>query len=330
MTQNVVHSGAGPNDPIPEIEETLDVPGVTLYKRGPRHTPEELLAALQDADVSICWHEPYTREVLANVPRLKAVIRTGVGVDTVDLDAATDYGIVVANFPEFCTREVANHAIVLMMACAKKVALLDRTLRAKGWAAARDLRSPMGAIHDETLGLIAFGKIAQATARIAQALDMQVIAYDPFADPAVFEHAGVESVSLEELAARSDYVSCHLPLSNQTRGMLDAAFFGRMKPTAYFVNTGRGGVVAEADLIAAIENKQIAGAGLDVFESEPMRPDHPFLAMDNVVLTPHTASYADETFSVRDYDVGQTALTILKGDVPKWVANPAVLDHRRR
>jgi D-3-phosphoglycerate dehydrogenase len=143
MTQNVVHSGAGPNDPIPEIEETLDVPGVTLYKRGPRHTPEELLAALQDADVSICWHEPYTREVLANVPRLKAVIRTGVGVDTVDLDAATDYGIVIANFPEFCTREVANHAIVLMMACAKKVALFDRTLRAKGWAAARNLRSPM-------------------------------------------------------------------------------------------------------------------------------------------------------------------------------------------
>ncbi len=330
MTKNVVHSGAGPNDPIPKVTEALDVPGVALHKRGPCHTPQELLVALQDADVSICYHEPYTGEVLANVPRLKAVIRTGVGVDTVDLGAATDYGIVIANFPEFCTREVANHAIVLMMACAKKVGLFDRTLRAKGWGAARDLRSPMGPIHDETLGLIAFGNIARAVAKVAQALDMKVIAHDPFVDAAVFEEAGVESVSLEELAARSDYVSCHLPLNDHTRGMLDAAFFSRIKPTAYFINTGRGGVVKEADLIAALQSGQIAGAGLDVFESEPMGPDHPFLAMDNVVLTPHTASYADETFGTRDRDVGLTALTILEGNVPRWVANPAVLDHRRK
>ena len=330
MTQNVVHSGAGPNDPIPEVTEALDVPGVALHKRGPCRTPEELLAALQDADVSICYHEPYNREVLANVPRLKAVIRTGVGVDTVDLDAATEHGVLIANFPEFCTREVANHAIVLMMACAKKVGLLDRTLRAKGWGAARDLRSPMGPIHGETLGLIAFGKIAQAAARIAQALDMRVIAYDPFVEAAVFDEAGVEPVSLEELAARSDYVSCHLPLSNATRGMLDASFYGKMKPTAYFINTGRGGVVAEADLIAALQSGRIAGAGLDVFESEPVGPDHPFLGMDNVVLTPHTASYADETFGTRDRDVGLTALAILRGEVPRWVANPAVLDHWRK
>ena len=330
MTQNVIHSGAGPNDPLPEIAETLDRPGVALHKRGPCHTPEELLEALRDADVSICWHEPYTREVLANVPRLKGVIRTGVGVDTVDLDAATEYGIVIANFPEFCTREVANHAIVLMMACAKKIGLFDRTLRAEGWNAARTFRSPMGPIHDETLGLIAFGNIARAAARVAHALDMEVIAYDPFVDAAVFEAEGVEPVSLEELAARSDYVSCHLPLNDHTQGILDAAFFSRMKPTAYFVNTSRGGVVNEADLIAALQNGQIAGAGLDVFESEPIGPDHPFLAMNNVVLTPHTASYADETFSVRDRDVGLTALTILEGGVPRWVANPAVLDHWRK
>ena len=330
MTQNVVHSGDSPNDPIPEVTQALDVPGVTLHKRGPCHTPQELLEALRDADVSICYHEPYTREVLANVPRLKGVIRTGVGVDTVDLDAATEYGIVVANFPEFCTREVANHAIVLMMVCAKKVGTLDRVLRRDGWAAARNLRSPMGPIHDETLGLIAFGKIAQAAARIAHALDMQVIAYDPFVDAAVFETAGVESVSLKELATRSDYISCHLPLNDHTRGMLDASFFGHMKPTAYFVNTGRGGVVAEADLIAALQGGQLAGAGLDVFASEPMAPDHPFLSMDNVVLTPHTASYADETFGKRDHDVGLTALSLLRSEIPRWVANPAVLDHRRK
>lgn len=326
MSKNVVHTGAGPSDPIPEVTQELDVPGVTLIKRGPCHTPEALLQALHDADVSICYHEPYTREVLANVPRLKGVIRTGVGVDTVDLDAATEYGILVANFPDFCTREVANHAIVLMMACAKKVALFDRILRRKGWNAARAYRSPMGAIHDQTLGLVAFGAIPQATAKVAQAMDMRVIAYDPYVDAEVFEAAGVEPVGLHELAKQSDYVSCHLPLTDATHGMLDDKFFARMKPTAYFVNTGRGGVVAEKDLIAALETGQIAGAGLDVFESEPLASDHPFLSMDQVVLTPHTASYADETFSVRDHRVGKTALTILAGEIPKFVANPAVLD----
>ena len=153
--------------------------------------------------------------------------------------------------------------------------------------------------------------------------------YDP-ATPLDIEEAGVESVSLKELAARSDYISCHLPLNDHTRGMLDASFFGHMKPTAYFVNTGRGGVVAEADLIAALQGGQLAGAGLDVFASEPMAPDHPFLSMDNVVLTPHTASYADETFGKRDHDVGLTALSLLRGEIPRWVANPAVLDHRRK
>ncbi len=263
MTKNVVHTGAGPKDLIPEVSEALDVSGVTLHKRGPRRTPQALIEALQDADVSICWHEPYTRQVFANAPRLKGVIRTGVGVDTVDLEAATEYGIIVANFPDFCTREVANHAIVLMMACAKKVVRLDRTLRAEGWATARDLRWPMGPIHGETLGLIAFGNIARETARLARCLGMEVIAYDPYVDAAVFEQAGVESVSLEELASRSDYVSCHLPLNEQTRGMLNAAFFYRMKPTAYFINTSRGAVVEEADLVAALQEGRMAGAGLE-------------------------------------------------------------------
>jgi D-3-phosphoglycerate dehydrogenase len=326
MTKNVVHTGAAPQDAIPEVAKELDVPGVNLIQRGPCETSEALLAALHDADVSICYHEPYTRQVLANVPRLKGVIRTGVGVDTVDLDAATDYGIIVANFPDFCTREVANHAIVLLMACAKKVGLLDRVLRREGWNAARTHRSPMGAIHDQTLGLVAFGAIPRAAAKIAQAMDIKVLAYDPFVEPDVFRQAGVEAVTLYELAERSDYVSCHLPLNDATHRMLDGKFFARMKPTAYFINTGRGGVVAEADLIAALQTGQIAGAGLDVFESEPLAADHPFLSMDQVVLTPHTASYADETFAARDRRVGKTALAILAGEIPQFVANRAVLD----
>ena len=154
----VVHTGVGPEDPREEETRILDVPDVQFIKRGPCDTPEEVLEAVRDADVAICIGEPYTREVLANVPRLKAVVRIGVGVDTIDLQAATEQGILVAYFPDFCTREVANHAVAFLLACAKKILHLDHTLRTEGWNAARALRPPMGCIHGETLGIVGLGR----------------------------------------------------------------------------------------------------------------------------------------------------------------------------
>ncbi len=326
----VVHTGAGPDDSCLEERKALDkAADIELIKRGRCRTPEEVLEAVRDAHVGLCYSEPYTREVLANAPHLKGVVRYGVGVDTIDLEAATEYGVVVAHFPNFCTREVANHAIMHLLACAKKLRQLDHLLRTEGWEAARAIRSPMGTIHGETLGLLAFGNIAQATAERARALEMNIIAYDPFVEDAVFEEANVEPVGLEELASRSDYVSCHIPLNPDTEDMIDASFFEQMKPTAYFVNTSRGGVVKEADLIKVLEEGRIAGAGLDVFASEPIGSDHPFLEMDNVVLTPHTASSADETYAQRDRDVGVAAVALARGKLPQHVANPDVLDHRR-
>jgi phosphoglycerate dehydrogenase-like enzyme len=158
---------------------------------------------------------------------------------------------------------------------------------------------------------------------------MRVIAYDPYLPAESFADAGVESVSLEDLAARSDYVSCHLPLNAETRGLLDRRFFARMKPTAYFVNTSRGAVVQESDLIEALTEGRIAGAGLDVFMQEPIGPDHPFCQMDNVVLTPHTASYSDDTMATQRRRIGRDALAVCRGGLPQFVANPEVLDHRR-
>lgn len=330
MKQVVAFAHLAPGTEVVEELEALDAPDIEIRLCGPCKTPEEVLAAVQDADVAMCMKEPYTREVLASLPRLKMVMRYGVGVDTVDLEAATEYGIVVGHFPDFCIPEVANHALAHLLVCAKKMRLMDHLMRTDGWAAARAPLSPMGPIHGETVGLIAFGNIARAMAKRAQALDMEVIAYDPFVAADVFEAAGVQAVSLDELAARSDYVSCHLPLNEQTRAMLDARFFSQMKPSAYFINTGRGAVVAEADLIAALESGQIAGAGLDVFEHEPIPVDHPFCAMDNVTLTPHTASYADQTMAVRRRRVGYSTLAVLRGGLPEFVANPQVLDRRRK
>jgi D-3-phosphoglycerate dehydrogenase len=313
-----------------EEMEALDAPDIDLQLRGRCQTPQEVLEAVRDADVALCMHEPYTREVLANAPRLRAVMRYGVGVDTIDLDAATEFGIIVAHLPDFCIEEVANHALTHVLACAKKLRHLDHLVRTQGWDEARAIRAPMGPIHGETLGLIAFGNIARATARRGQALNMQVIAYDPYVSPEAYEEAGVESVSLDELAARADYVSCHLPLNPSTQGMLDAAFFRQMKPTAYFINTGRGAVVVEADLIAALVEGRIAGAGLDVFQSEPISPDHPLCAMGNVTLTPHTASYADETFAIRRRRIGHNVLAMCRGELPEFVANRQVLEAENR
>ena len=325
----VVHTGAQPGAPLPEERESLDRPDIEFVLRGRCSTPQAVLEAVRDADAALCYSEPYTREVFAGAPRLKVVVRYGIGVDTIDLDAATDYGVIVANLPDFCIEEVANHALALLLACAKKVLRIDRLIRTAGWAAARDTLSPMGAIHDQTLGLIAFGNIARALARKAKALSMNVTAYDPYVKPEVFAEMGVESVTMDDLLARSDYVSCHLPLAAQTRGMIDASLFARMKPTAYLINTSRGAVVNEQDLIEALRSGRIAGAGLDVFEREPIAPDHPFCAMENVVLTPHSASYADATFASMRRRVGKSAVAVLEGGLPEFVANPAVLGHRR-
>lgn len=325
----VVHTGAGADRDLSQELKSLECEHIELRRMGPRRTPEAVLDAVRDADVALCGGEPYTREVFQGAPGLKAVIRYGVGVDTIDLDAATEFGVVIGHMPDFCIPEVANHALVLLLDCAKKVRHLDATMRAQGWMAARNLLTPMGPIHGETVGLLAFGHIAREMARRCQVMDMNVIAYDPFVSPEAGAEAGVEMVSLEDLAARSDYVSCHLPLSPRTRGMIDASFFARMKPSAYFVNTSRGAVVKEADLIAALQTGQIAGAGLDVFESEPLAAGHPFLSMDNVTVTPHSASWADETFAVMRWRIGKDARAVCEGGLPDFVANPAVLDHRR-
>ncbi len=325
----VVHTGAQAGAALPEERESLDRSDIEFVLLGRCATPQAVTEAVCNADAALCYGEPYTRDVFAGAGRLKVVVRYGIGVDTIDLDAATEHGVMVANFPDFCIEEVANHALVLMLDCAKKITRVDRIIRNQGWAQAKTIQSPMGPIHDQTLGLIAFGNIARSLARKAQALRMDVIAHDPFVKPEVFAEMGVESVTMDDLLARSDYVSCHLPLTAQTRGMINADLFGRMKPTAYFINTSRGAVVNEPDLIEALRAGRIAGAGLDVFEKEPLAADHPFCAMENVVLTPHSASYADATFASMRRRVGKAALTVLQGGIPEFVANPAVLNHRR-
>jgi D-3-phosphoglycerate dehydrogenase len=329
MKKLAVHTAAGPDAEMPIERGILDVPDVEFRLAGRCRTPEDVAEAVREADVALCGMEPFTDAVFAAAPNLKMVIRYGVGVDTVDLHAATEHGVIVGHFPDFCIEEVANHALTHMLAGAKKFTRQDRAVREGRWGSARSFLAPMGAIKGETLGLVAFGNIAQAMATRGKALGMQVIAHDPYASAETFDAAGVESVSLDDLTARSDYISCHLPLNDATQGMLDGAFFAAMKPTAYFINTGRGRVVNEPELIAALVAGEIAGAGLDVFDTEPIDADHPLCAMENVTLTPHTAAYSDVARESLSCRLATDVLAVCRGGTPEFVANPAVMERRR-
>ena len=286
----------------------------------------EAIEAMAGADIVINAGVELSREVIEETEGVQAILVGSHGFNHIDHEAATDQGIMVVNSAGFCTEEVSNHAILLLMSCAKKLTQLNDLVKAGKWGAeTRAAIMPMAQIYDQTLGLVAFGNIARAVARKAQAFGMDVIAYDPYCPPWIAREYRVRLVgSLEELAAESDFVSVHTPLNNQTRGLLGADFFRAMKPTAYFVNTCRGPVVDEAALIAALQDGEIAGAGLDVFEEEPTYPENPLLKMDNVVVTPHSAGSSNISRIRSGAQVGQETSRLLRGTFPMSVVNPEV------
>ncbi len=286
----------------------------------------ETIEAMAGADIVINAGVPIPREVIEETEGVQAIVVGSHGFNHIDHNAATDQGIMVVNSAGFCTEEVSNHAILLLLACAKKLTQLNDLVKAGKWGAeTRAAIMPMVPIYDQTLGLVAFGNIARATARKAQAFGMDVIAYDPYCPPWIAREYRVRLVgSLEELAAESDFISVHTPLNPETEGLLGADFFGAMKPTAYFVNTCRGPVVDEAALIKALQDGDIAGAGLDVFEQEPTSSDNPLLSMDNVVVTPHSAGSSNMSRIRSGVQVGQETSRLLSGSFPMSIVNPEV------
>ena len=286
----------------------------------------EAIEAMAGADIVINAGVALSREVIEETEGVQAIMVGSHGFNHIDHEAATDQGIMVINSAGFCTEEVSNHAILLLLACAKKLAQLNDLVKAGKWGAeTRAAIMPMVPIYDQTVGLVAFGNIARATARKAQAFGMEVIAYDPYCPPWIAREYRVRLVgSLEELAAESDFVSVHTPLNNETQGLLGESFFKAMKPTAYIVNTCRGPVIDEGALIAALQSGEIAGAGLDVFEEEPTPSDNPLLKMDNVVVSPHSAGSSNMSRVRSGVQVGQETSRLLNGTFPMSIVNPEV------
>ena len=282
---------------------------------------EDIPAHVADADGIICGYRQVGRDIFEAAPNLKVVVRYGIGFDNIDWQSATEFDIVVCNITDYCINEVATHAMSLLLALNRKVVAHNNAAR----AGERVPLGPSGPLYGETLGLVAFGHIAQQAAIRAQAFGLNVIAYDPFADPAVAEAAGVRLTSLEEVM-QADYVSVHPPMSPETRGMIGAEQLALMRPHAYLITTCRGGVVNEQALYDALKNGQIAGAGVDVWDPEPVHKDHPLLEFDNVIATPHSAYYSDASGPLLLERVGEAAADVLRGYLPRSVVNRAVLD----
>ncbi len=325
MSIVVVHADAFEAPEAYSIERAVVEAAGGEFRLTRARSEAELIANLAQADAVLVSAAPITATVVASLSA-KVVVRYGVGLDTLDIPALSAAGIVVAHVPDFCQSEVANHTLALLLACAKKLVPLDRAVRAGQWRAGP--LGPMQHITDQTLGLVAYGNIAKAVAKRAAAFDLRVLAWDPYAQ----DFSGAEAVpTLAELLARSDFVSLHTPLTPETHHLINAETLALMKPSAYLINTARGPVVHEAALVAALQAGAIAGAGLDVFETEPLGGDSPLLSsgsvvLDNVVLLPHSASYSDRAFAGLRRRVAEAAIDVcVRNQWPEFPHNRAQL-----
>ena len=317
-----------------ELEQALVAAVTDLDVRllGRASTSEdELIRAGEEADaLLVSTREAITRRVLENIPRVRVISRYGVGLDNVDLEAAADAGIVVTHYPGYCTAEVADHALAMILALNRRIVEQDRALREGAWVAhgpatRRILRGPIQPLREQTLGIIGFGRIGQAVAARARAFGLTIVAADPYVDPQVVRDVGVEPVTLEALLARADIATIHTPLTPETRGLIDAVALARMKPTAVIVNTARGPIIDLMALAQALQEGRIAGAALDVVDPEPLPAGSPLYTMPNVILTPHSAYYSERSVDVVRRETLHEALQVLRGKRPRTVANPRVL-----
>jgi D-3-phosphoglycerate dehydrogenase len=274
-------------------------------------TPEAVIEACGDADGLLVQYAEITADVIEALPDLKAVGRYGIGVDSVDLAAATERGVQVVNVPDYCVEEVPTHALALLLTCVRRTATYDAAIKEGTWD--WKIGKPIARVTGSTLGLVGFGKLPRRLIELVDGFDLDVLVYDPYVDAAEIEAAGAEKVALGELLERSKYVSVHAPLTDETRGMFDDDAFATMREDAILVNTARGALVDVDALEHAIETGEIAGAGMDVLPEEPPEPTPPF-EHDAIVYTPHVAWYSEESAETLRRTVTADVLGIVRGE----------------
>jgi D-3-phosphoglycerate dehydrogenase / 2-oxoglutarate reductase len=285
-------------------------------------------AALRDADIILtAWTMRFTAAVMDALPRCRMIARYGVGVDNIDLAAATERGIVVANAPTYCVSEVADHTLGLILSLTRGIPWLDRQVRAGQWMEVRKDDPRVPRIGDMTIGLVGVGKIGRRVAQRLAGFGCRILAYDPLlTDEEIRERGAQPTGSLEELLRAADLVSLHVPLTDQTRQLINATSLAWMRPGAMLVNTSRGGVVDEQALVRALLEDRLFGVALDVLESEPASEDHPLLALDprRVILTPHFGAWCAASTPALHAEIAGALAAMLAGRLPDSTMNPGV------
>ena len=293
----------------------------TVYR--PWHggrTEDELIDLLKGIDGAIVSTDPFTARVIQAADRLKVISRTGVGYDAVDVPAATKRGIIVTTTPGVNRHAVADWALALILCCARKVPENLAEVRRGAWA-----RHEGTDLAEKTLGVMGLGTIGKEVAKRGKAFGMRLLAFDLVQDPKFAEEQGIAYVPLEDLLRQSDFVSIHCFLNEATRHLVNAERLALMKPTAFLINTARGGIVDTEALCHALQAKRIAGAGLDVFEGEPLRADSPLRALENVYLTPHCAGSTTDARERSGTTAADNLIRALRGERPQGIVNPEVL-----
>ena len=314
------------------VWESLDVEKKILAGLGelvPMQTrkPEEFLSQAVDCDALLnTYAGPITADAMAKMPKCRIIARYGIGVDTIDLDAATQAGIIVTNNPTYCIEEVAEHTLALLLDSARKVAFYDRLVRSGTWAVPPG--KPLYRLVGRTLGLVGFGNIARQVAVRAAAFGMKILYSDPYVKDGQFSEPG-RKVELNDLLCESDFVSVHPPLMPQTRKMINDDAFSRMKPGAILINCSRGPVVDTDALVRALDAKKIAGCALDTTDPEPLPDPHPLRGRDNVIINPHVAWYSETAMVGLQAGAPNEVRRVLSGEWPINVVNKAVRGKNR-
>ena len=285
--------------------------------------PDAILRVAAGADALLVTYAKITAPMIAGMPRCRIISRFGIGVDNVDLEAATGAGIVVTKVPDYCLDEVSDHAMALLLALVRKIPFANADVQAGRWEMKAVV--PIHRLRGSVLGLVGFGRIPQLVVPKAKAFGLQVLAYDPFVPAEIFAREGVERVEFPQLLRRSDYVSIHTPLLPETRGLFGADAFRQMKPSAYLVNTARGPIVDDVALAQALDAGQLAGAALDVMPQEPP-VGSPLVGRANVIITPHTSFYSEESLVELQRKAAQEVVAVLTGQPPRNPVNPEAME----
>jgi D-3-phosphoglycerate dehydrogenase len=285
------------------------------------NTEDEVIEAAKDADGIINQYAPITKRVIESLKKCKVIARYGVGVDNIDIEAAIEHKIIVANVPDYCVDEVSTHAIALILACARGITLLDNKIREKRWDFT--LAKPLFRTKGKTLGLFGLGRIARAVAQKASGFGFKIIAYDPYVSKA---DDGIELVEFSKLLSNSDFISIHSPLTDETRHLFGENKLRAMKKTAYLINTSRGAIVDEEALYKVLKKRWIAGAALDVMEKEPPDWKNLLPKLNNLIITPHISFYSEESYVELKTKVAESVLSVLKGELPRAIVNPQVVN----